>query len=75
MQEIREMGLEISRQLGGWIESLKNTEAVSPRERTEATRQAESEARRREVFLRHLQRVAKGELAPDLDENPEPGTS
>jgi four helix bundle protein len=73
MREVRETALEISRQLGGWIESLKNTEALSPRERTEATKQAESEARRREAFLRHLQHVAKGELSAKLGDKPEPG--
>lgn len=62
IQVIREMALEISRQLGGWIESLKSTETLSPRERNAATRHAESDSRRREAFLRHLQRVARGEL-------------
>jgi four helix bundle protein len=75
IQEIREMALEIARQLGGWIESPKNTQTLSPRERTEATRRTESEGRRREAFLRDLQRVAGGELAPQLDENPEPAGS
>ena len=72
IQDIQEMVLEISRQLGGWIESLKNSEAPSPRQRTDATKQADSEARRREAFLQHLQRVAKGELEPLPDEVPEP---
>ena len=71
IEAIHEMCLEISRQLGGWIESLKNTETLSPRERGEATKHAESESRRREAFLRHLQRVARGELDPQLGEKPD----
>lgn len=62
IRETHEKVLEISRQLGGWIESLKNSEAISPRKRTEATRRTQMESQRREAFLRYLQRVAKGEL-------------
>ena len=67
--ELHEVVLDISRQLGGWIESLKNTEAVDPRERNDAARQAASEARRRSAFVRQLQRIAKGELDSYTEEN------
>jgi four helix bundle protein len=69
LRELHEVVLDISRQLGGWIESLKNTEAVDPRERNDAARQAASEARRRSAFVRHLQRIAKGELDSCTEEN------
>ena len=51
--------LDISRQLGAWVESLKNSEALNPRERNEAARQAAREAIRREAFLKELQRIAR----------------
>jgi len=66
--EIHEVVLEVSRQLGGWIESLKNTETVDPRNRNDAARQSASEARRRNAFVQQLQRIAKGELDSDTEE-------
>jgi len=69
LRDIHEVVLDISRQLGGWIESLKNTETVDPRERNDATRQAASEARRRDAFVRQLQRIAKGELDSYAEQN------
>jgi four helix bundle protein len=60
--DIHEMVTEVSRQLGGWIESLKNTAALNPRERTEAARRAASEAKRRDAFLSQLQSIARGDL-------------
>ena len=61
--ELYDVVLDVSRQLGSWIESLKNTETLDPRDRNEATRQAASEAKRREAFVRQLQRIAKGEIS------------
>ncbi len=63
--------LDISRQLGAWVESLKNSEALNPRERNEAARQAAREAIRRDAFLKELQRIAKGESTHDVGE-PDP---
>jgi four helix bundle protein len=60
-----ELVLGISRQLGAWVESLKNSDALNPRERNEAARQATREAIRRERFLNELQRIAKGEAVED----------
>jgi four helix bundle protein len=45
------------------------------RSMTHLSRQAESDGQRREAFLRQLQRVAKGELAPETDEDPAPEPS
>ncbi len=69
LREIHEVVLDISRQLGGWIESLKNTETVDPRDRNDATRQSANEARRRSAFVEQLQRIAKGELDSHSKEN------
>ncbi len=54
--------LSVSRQLGAWLESLKNSDSLSPRERTEAVREAAAESRRRGAFVEQLQRIARGEL-------------
>jgi four helix bundle protein len=62
IRPLQSMALEISRQLGAWIESLKNSDSASPRERTEESRRASNEAQRREAFVRQLQRIAHGEL-------------
>jgi four helix bundle protein len=69
LREIHEVVLDISRQLGGWIESLKNTETADPRDRNDAARQSASEARRRSAFVQQLQRIAKGELDSYTEEN------
>ena len=60
--ELHDLVLDISRQLGSWIESLKNTETLDPRNRNETTRQATNETRCRESFIQHLQQVARGEV-------------
>jgi four helix bundle protein len=65
---VHDSALEISRQLGGWIESLKNSDTLNPRERNDATRQSTSEAKRRDSFLRELQRIARGEIESDRAE-------
>ena len=69
LRDIHQVVLDISRQLGGWIESLKNTETVDPRDRNVAARQAASEVSRRDAFVRQLQRIAKGELDSYTEEN------
>ncbi len=70
LPDLHEHVLDISRQLGSWIESLKNTETLDPRDRNEATRTASNEAKRREAFVRQLQRVARGEITYEEDQNP-----
>jgi hypothetical protein len=64
--------LDISRQLGAWVESLKNSDSLNPRERNEAARQAAREATRREMFMKELRRIAKGEVSGDGDEPNQP---
>jgi four helix bundle protein len=72
LSEAHSLVLDISRQLGAWVESLKNSEAVNPRERNEAARQAAREVNRREAFLKELQRIAKGKDTVDGGEPKEP---
>jgi four helix bundle protein len=62
LEQLDSLVLDVSRQLEAWIESLKNSSAEEPRERTEESRRAKSEAIRREAFVRQLQRIAHGEL-------------
>jgi four helix bundle protein len=49
--------LNISRQLGAWIESVKNSDYSGARHQTEATRRAQEAGRRRAAFLEELHRV------------------
>jgi four helix bundle protein len=69
---IHDLALEISRQLGGWLESLKNSESLSPRQRNDASRQAASEAKRRDAFLRELQRIARSGHESDAEGHAQP---
>jgi four helix bundle protein len=51
--------LNISRQLGAWIESIKNSSYPGARNQNDATRQATQGARRQAAFLEELRRVQK----------------
>jgi four helix bundle protein len=48
---------QISRQLGRWIESIKNSGYQGDRSRTTEVRERESNVRRRDLFLEELQRI------------------
>jgi four helix bundle protein len=52
-----ELALSTSRQLGAWLESLKNSDHKGPRYRNEATRRNEQTALRQAEFLDSLRRV------------------
>jgi four helix bundle protein len=59
-EAIRQLGTRtesVSRQLGGWIESIKNSGFKGTRYQSETTRKADHDMHRREAFLRELQRV------------------
>jgi four helix bundle protein len=62
LEQLHSLVLDVSRQLGGWIEALKNSCAEDPRGRTEESRRVKDEAIRRGAFVRQLQRIAHGEL-------------
>ena len=47
----------VSRQLGAWIESLKNSHDRGPRFRNDSTRQAVQDRKRRDAFLSELERI------------------
>jgi hypothetical protein len=57
IEAILELALCTSRQLGGWLESLKNSDHVNPRDRNDQTRRAAELGRRRAEFLLTLRRV------------------
>jgi four helix bundle protein len=57
LERLLELALNTSRQLGGWLESLKNSDSRGPRYRNDATRRAEEEARRRAAFMDRLRDI------------------
>jgi four helix bundle protein len=61
----------ISRQLGRWIESIKDSGYRGTRSRTTAVRQAEANGRRRDAFVAQLRRIqdsARGNDPADASE-------
>jgi four helix bundle protein len=64
--ELIPLALSISRQLGAWIESLKNSDGLGPRFQNDSTRAASRTAERREDFLEKLERIkARARNTPD----------
>jgi four helix bundle protein len=59
LADLRSLVLDISRQLGAWIESLKNIDHKGPRYQTDAKRHAAREVRRRDAFMEKLQRLVE----------------
>jgi hypothetical protein len=57
VEPIVELALDTSRQLGGWLESLKNSDARGPRHRTDATRRQEESVRRQAEYLEKPERI------------------
>ena len=51
--------LEVSRQLGAWIESVKNSDYGGTRQQTDAARDARQAALRRAEFMDNLRRIAE----------------
>jgi hypothetical protein len=49
--------LSVSRQLGGWVEAIKNSDHPDARRQNEATRSAQQATRRQAAFLEELRRV------------------
>src|SRR4051794_8777777 len=67
LDELLPLSLSVSRQLGAWIESLKNTAHRGPRYQTEATRAAHEQRRRAEAFLGTLERYKQPQSPPPDD--------
>ena len=64
--------LNISRQLGAWIESVKNSDYAGARHQTDATRRAQESARRQATFLEELRRTRdQGPNAPPREPSQE----
>ena len=76
VEDLRALTQNISRQLGGWIERLKNSDNKGPRYRTAATREAAERARRGKACLEELRRIqdeamARAQRPPGKDPAPE----
>jgi four helix bundle protein len=56
--------LSVARQLGGWIESIKNSNHPDQRRENEATRGARQSAQRQAAFMEELRRISR-ERRPD----------
>jgi four helix bundle protein len=73
MDPLIDLDLSTSRQLGAWLESLKNSEDNGPRYRNEATRNAKAALRRQAGFREKMRMVQEDpSLASELF--PSPGT-
>ncbi len=55
--DLRSRVTDISRQLGGWLESLKNVDHKGPRYQTEATRKKSRDTQRRDSFMEKLRNI------------------
>jgi four helix bundle protein len=65
----------ISRQLGAWVESLKNGAAKDPRRITDESRRREDEFRRRNDYVEKLNQIAQTRpLTPAPDTSPPSAT-
>ena len=72
VERLRSLVLSASRQLGAWLESLKNSDAKGPRHTNDATRKAKDEVRRRDDFLGELRRIVEEHRPPHPDGDPPP---
>jgi four helix bundle protein len=73
IEELSARSLEVSRQLGAWLDSLKNSASEGPRFQNDRTRQSANKHRRRAEFLAYLKRVQNkvpGATAPVDDARP-----
>lgn len=69
-----ELAEGISRQLGAWLESLKNHQFKGHRERNDSTRRRDEASRRSNMFLEHLNRIVEsGKAERDSTNSPGPG--
>lgn len=54
---MRDLALNVSQQLGGWLEKLKQSSNKGPRYQNDQTRQMAEAARRQNAFLEEIRRV------------------
>ena len=70
LSSLNSRALNVSRQLGGWAESLKNSDIPGTRYLDDRKRQEAQSIRRREAFLEQLRRVQAGDVSI-LQEGPD----
>jgi four helix bundle protein len=71
LDELLPLSLSVSRQLGAWIESLKNSASRGPRHQTNETRAAHEQRRRADAFMETLERL-KHQKNPPPEDPPAP---
>jgi hypothetical protein len=59
------LALDTSRQLGSWLEALKNSDSKGPRYENDASRNARETARRQAEFLEKLRDIQHSAARPD----------
>jgi four helix bundle protein len=59
LSDLHSQVTDISRQLGGWIESLKNTNRKGHRYQNDATRQTAQAIQRRDSFMEKLRQIVE----------------
>jgi four helix bundle protein len=64
---LRELTLDISRQLGAWVEALKNGESRGPRYQNQAARRLSQEVQRQQRFLEKLRWIQTGNGLPEAE--------
>ena len=78
VEHLRSLVLDASRQLGSWIEPLKNSAAPGPRHTNDSTRAQKSQSQRAETHAAYLRRIAAGDPprpCPDRDRDRDPPPS
>ena len=68
VRAIRALALSSGRQLGAWLEALKNSDEQGPRHRNDETRRRADRSRRAEAFSEELRRVRENAGLPPLPE-------
>lgn len=74
ISNLKSRSVSISRQLGGWANSLQNSEIKGQRYLTDSTRRASQVAREREEFLEELRRMQEERIAKLQAPGAEPGS-
>jgi four helix bundle protein len=64
VSNLESLSESVSRQLGGWIESLKNSDFQGSRHQNAETRQVGERSRRRDQFLDELKRIQEDARRP-----------
>jgi four helix bundle protein len=71
VDQLRLQSLDVGRQLGGWLESLKNSSSPGPRYQNSQTYRAKDAVKRRDAYLDYLRRVQSEAAQRTPDPPPE----